>query len=101
MDPALIRPGRIDMKEYIGFCSVNQLEEMFKRFFNSPDNIENAKEFASKVIASGKNVSPAQVQGYFMMHKTSDAATIIANVDEMWSGSARGLPQKVKAIETN
>lgn len=94
MDPALIRPGRIDMKEYVGFCSAHQLEEMFKRFFNSPDSIENSIEFASKVMASGRNVSPAQVQGYFMMHKTSDAPTIIANVDEMWAGSVRGLPQK-------
>lgn len=98
MDPALIRPGRIDMKEYVGFCSAYQLEEMFKRFFNSPDSIENATEFASKVMAAGKNVSPAQVQGYFMMHKTSDAATIIANIDEMWVGSARGLPPKIKAV---
>lgn len=95
LDPALIRPGRIDVKEYVGYCSKHQVEEMFKRFFTAPDNIEQAVVFAERVMSFGRNVSPAQIQGYFMMHKKSDAATVIANAEQIWED---GVPHRKQAI---
>ena len=51
LDPALIRPGRVDLKEYIGYCSKNQLETMFSRFYpDSPS--QNAKNFAEVSLCS-------------------------------------------------
>lgn len=89
LDPALIRPGRVDYKEYIGYCSRYQLEEMFKRFYGSQPSggthkIAYHELFADRVLSFGKNVSPAQLQGYFMMHKLSKEEEVIGNVERIW-----------------
>ena len=44
LDPALIRPGRVDMKCYLGDADENQMIRMFNRFF--PNNTELANTFA-------------------------------------------------------
>lgn len=84
LDPALIRPGRVDMKEFIGYCTQTQIEQMYLRFYNGPDVGVAALEFAEKVISFGKNVSPAMIQGYFMIHKLSDQKTVLENVSTLW-----------------
>lgn len=84
LDPALIRPGRVDLKEYVGYCSQHQLESMYKRFYSGPEVIENATIFAESALKYGKNVSPAQVQGYFMMHKLATQREVLANVEKLW-----------------
>ncbi|KAL8588865.1 mitochondrial chaperone [Nucella lapillus] len=83
LDPALIRPGRVDMKQFVNYCSHYQLTQMFLRFY--PEEPESrASEFASLVIASGKPVSAAQVQGFFMMHKT-DPDAVLSSVEKLSS----------------
>lgn len=96
LDPALIRPGRVDYKQYVGYCSHHQLEEMFKRFYGESkvSEIPYHKQFADRVLATGKNVSPAQVQGYFMMHKMSKENDVIANVDQLWENYTQRNPGK-------
>lgn len=84
LDPALIRPGRVDVKEYIGYCTASQLELMYLRFYNGMEGANNAKVFAEKVSSFKRDVSPAQVQGYFMIHKMSDQQTVIDNVQDIW-----------------
>lgn len=88
LDPALIRPGRVDFKEYVGYCSRFQLEQMFKRFYGNGDASQQDtgyhRRFADRVIATKKNVSPAQIQGYFMLHKLSREEDVIANIDNIW-----------------
>ncbi|ALC39204.1 CG4908 [Drosophila busckii] len=83
LDPALIRPGRIDVKEYIGYCTQYQLEEMFKKFFGENKNTQ-AREFSNKICTSGQSVSPAQIQGYFMKHKSSSSELVISNCNSIW-----------------
>ncbi|KFB51948.1 AGAP004266-PA-like protein [Anopheles sinensis] len=87
LDPALIRPGRVDVKEYVGHCSRHQLEQMFRRFYTGTDAEENARLFAERVSADGRNVSPAQIQGYFMVHKMSDQQTVLDNVQDIWENT--------------
>ncbi len=72
LDPALIRPGRVDFKQYIGYCSKEQLKNMFTNFY--PDSsASEAEEFASSVDGE---VSAAQIQGFFMFFKQSGRVAI-------------------------
>ncbi|XP_004522768.1 mitochondrial chaperone BCS1 [Ceratitis capitata] len=89
LDPALIRPGRVDVKEYVGHCDTHQLEEMFLRFYGKQENLPQkaAKEFAKCVLADGRKASPAQVQGYFMRHKTATINEVLRHTAEIWEGS--------------
>merc|ERR1719334_934913 len=61
LDPALIRPGKVGVIEYIGPCSMGQLATMFSRFFPS-ESAEQARLFASKVLELVIPVSAAQIQ---------------------------------------
>lgn len=54
---------------------------MFLRFYKDEESREKAQEFAEKVFAGGKNVSPAQIQGYFMFHKMCSSKEVLANTD--------------------
>lgn len=85
LDPALIRPGRVDFKAFVGHCEHYQLEEMFKRFFNGEegDNVA-ARLFAEKVLSFNRNISPAQVQGFFMQHKMSTKQEVLEAVESIW-----------------
>lgn len=84
LDPALIRPGRVDLKEYVGHCSRHQLEQMYRRFYNGPGVDNFAAQFADNAERFNKPISPAQVQGFFMVHKMSDQQTVVDSVEEIW-----------------
>lgn len=68
---------------------------MFKRFYNDLDSNENAERFADKVVSFNKNVSPAQIQGYFMVHKTSDQQTVIDNASNIWNDVRQNIKEKL------
>ena len=81
LDPALIRPGRVDMKEYVGHCSRWQLTQMFQRFY--PGQATSlAENFTDRVLLATTQISPAQVQGYFMLYK-NDPAGAIQNAESL------------------
>lgn len=84
LDPALIRPGRVDVKEYIGPCSQYQIEQMFLRFYRDEKDLLQAKTFAEAVEQCKKPVSPAQIQGYFMLYK-QDPRGLQNNVQRIWA----------------
>lgn len=78
LDPALVRPGRVDLKQYVGHCSRWQLACMFQRFY--PEQPPAAAErFAEQALAVSKQISAAQVQGHFMLYKM-DPEGAISNV---------------------
>lgn len=81
LDKALIRPGRVDVRSTIDYCTPYQLELMFQRFY--PDEPQStANEFAQKVGAFAKNISAAQVQGYFMFYK-DNAQDALNNITDI------------------
>ncbi|NWS03248.1 BCS1 protein, partial [Motacilla alba] len=69
LDPALVRPGRVDVKQYVGHCSRWQLACMFQRFYPEQPPAA-AQRFAEQALAVSKQISAAQVQGHFMLYKT-------------------------------
>ena len=82
LDPALIRPGRVDVKQEIGLASRSQLLKMYKRFY--PDQTSaRAEEFVDRVMGLGQRKSIAQIQGHFMLFKNDPLGAIenIGNQD--------------------
>ena len=67
LDPALIRPGRVDVKEYFGHATPYQMKEMYLRFYGGEES--RAEEFARIMSGSGNSVSTAFLQGLFVSHK--------------------------------
>lgn len=84
LDAALIRPGRVDVKEFIGYCSHEQLELMFLRFYRGEGSAAVAASFADSVLKFKKAVSPAQIQGYFMLYKENEQE-VLKNVEKIWT----------------
>ncbi|XP_043848848.1 mitochondrial chaperone BCS1 isoform X2 [Dromiciops gliroides] len=68
LDPALVRPGRVDLKEYVGYCSHWQLSQMFQRFYPE-EPMSVAESFAERALSAKCQLSAAQVQGHFMLFK--------------------------------
>jgi len=67
LDPALIRPGRVDVKEYLGHATHYQMKQMFLRFYGGPD--ERAEEFARLFSTRTLPISTAFLQGLFVSNK--------------------------------
>ena len=75
MDAALIRPGRVDVKEKIDYCTSHQLEQMYLKFYpDEPDH--KAKHFSKGAEELNYNISAAQVQGFFMFYKSNPQGAI-------------------------
>ena len=83
LDPALIRPGRVDVKQLIGYATGHQLVQMFRRFYPTQSEAA-AREFSSTVLHQERTVSMAQIQGHFMFYKT-DPAKALENIDQIWT----------------
>lgn len=66
LDPALIRPGRVDLMLELGNASEKQCREMFSKFYPEAP-LEDAVKFGT--ILHGKDVSMAALQGFFLLHK--------------------------------
>jgi len=65
LDPALIRPGRVDLKAEIGLATPQQVRLMFLRFY--PEQAKLAAQFVEAV--KEVPLAIAELQGYFMLYK--------------------------------
>ncbi|KFD55196.1 hypothetical protein M514_03837 [Trichuris suis] len=84
LDAALIRPGRVDVKQHITYCSDYQLETMFSRFYPGEEGTNLAAKFrlALRQCFPMANVSAAQVQGFFLLHK-NDPVSAVSQVGQL------------------
>lgn len=77
LDPALIRPGRVDVREFVGPASDHQLAALFSRFYPAEGEAEaGAFVHAVRQHLGQSPISMALVQGYFLFHKDDPRAAI-------------------------
>jgi len=84
LDPALIRPGRVDLMEHIDDASPEQARRLFERFFgdsNSADppdeEVAELSKLLGKIVeeemANGRRISMAALQGLFIRQNAHEA----------------------------
>jgi chaperone BCS1 len=82
LDPALLRPGRIDFKLYMGKAADAQKIELYRRFFPEATEIE-AQEF---VEAHSSAETMAEFQGLLLgLERESE------DLELMFAGSSHGV----------
>ena len=67
LDAAIMRPGRIDFKVYVGNASLFQVKHMFLKFYPGEEDL--CQQFLSKFEKLKISVSTAQLQGLFIINK--------------------------------
>lgn len=83
LDPALVRPGRADVRIGTGLADAEMAERMFLLFF--PGEAALARNFADAV--GPLDLSPAMIQAYFLRHR-DDPRAAIAAVSELGAETA-------------
>lgn len=65
LDPALIRPGRVDLQLRFELASAEQARRLFLRFYPTEKSL--ADEIVT--VLAERAVSPAALQGHFLKHR--------------------------------
>lgn len=84
LDPALIRPGRVDLMEHIDDASPEQARRLFERFFRDSnsadlpdDEVVELSKLLGKIVeeemANGRRISMAALQGLFIRQSAREA----------------------------
>lgn len=74
LDPAIMRPGRVDIAAEFKLASPVQAEQLFLRFY--PDEADLSVTFGSHIVPD--LISMAALQGLFMMFKTDPLGAVNA-----------------------
>ncbi|KAF8201547.1 BCS1 N terminal-domain-containing protein [Pholiota molesta] len=83
LDPALIRPGRVDLIEKIDDATPEQASTLFNRFYGGNEvqdvKVKELSRTLSNIVqeemGNGRRVSMAALQGFFIRHEAEDAVT--------------------------
>jgi hypothetical protein len=94
LDPALIRPGRCDVKQLVDNATRDQMRRLFIRFFAG--QTENAELFASK-LPEGE-LSMAKLQGFLLEHKNDETGQ--SAVDAVPTLLLQSKPQSLNGMSS-
>jgi chaperone BCS1 len=81
LDPALIRPGRIDLSLQIGNATLHQTLELFRKFYEEPELVEEMEKKLVQVFKNGGSFSMAALQGLFIRYR--DGHEAIKELDQI------------------
>ena len=94
LDPALIRPGRIDFSLELSQATKDQAVSMFARFY--PDSYELKCHFEKAFEEKTLPFSPAEIQGIFIKHQC-DPMKAISEVKRKNGSQDLGNPEQLIA----
>ncbi|CAE6430751.1 unnamed protein product [Rhizoctonia solani] len=97
LDPALVRPGRVDLIQLLDDAQPDQAAQLFARFYGRGrsehddatieidgqidigDLSEQVKEITTSQINQGKRASMAALQGHFILHGAQNAVDTLTS----------------------
>lgn len=86
LDPALTRPGRVDLRVHVDYPTTGQILRMFERFY--PKAKEDLGDtFLHILMGMDKKISMAAIQGLFLLFKR-DPEEAIQHAEE-WLGQGQ------------
>ncbi|MBW0524540.1 hypothetical protein O181_064255 [Austropuccinia psidii MF-1] len=74
LDPALIRPGRVDMSFYVGDATLHQTLQLFSKFYDNEKLVPVMEKQVMEVFKAGGKFSMAALQGLFIRHREGQDA---------------------------
>jgi len=88
LDPALIRPGRVDLQQFVGDATPMQARRLFIQFYDdgsiSQSKLEaqanDLEAHCAAAIASGRSTSMAALQGHFIKFDVDEAVELCHSV---------------------
>merc|ERR1712223_896441 len=81
LDPALIRPGRVDQKFFLGNCNSEQVKEMLKASYDTA-SAEDIEKITEQVDSFEDPVSPALLECFILRHNRS-AVDALNHMEEL------------------
>jgi chaperone BCS1 len=95
LDPALIRPGRIDVQVELPNATAHQIEQMYCRFYPGSNA---AKVFAEEAVKL--DPSMASIQGHFLRYKDCEK-TALRNIKELAHAEVSNIEQGLQDREAS
>ena len=95
LDPALIRPGRIDQQYCLKNCNETQIRDMCRNFHEDAEE-KDIDEMVKLFKAIKNPIAPAQFENFLVQFKL-DLPTAISNINEL----EKSVDSELKHLFTN
>ena len=84
LDPALIRPGRVDLSQLVDDASSSQAKQLFSQFYADVDDVDTLAEelehLVSNAMHANRYISMAALQGLFIKSTAREAVATCSDL---------------------